>query len=109
MTLLLMAGTWDKVVQASDRRLSVVRNGRTERRDDEHNKAVCVLCEDAKFSISYTGLGKIGLVRTDRWIACSLQDINAGFLGVDAITTALTEQLTSTFRKIPRTIPKEVR
>lgn len=66
------------MVQVSDRRLTFP-DGRLY--DDEAIKAVTVHCDDAYFSVAYTGLALVRdkrtrkWERTDRWIASSLHDL----------------------------------
>lgn len=67
-----------RVVQVSDRRLTLP-SGKLY--DDGANKAVTVSCEDAYFSVAYTGLAHLRdkrtrtWVRTDEWVANSLHDL----------------------------------
>jgi hypothetical protein len=56
MTLIITFVTYDRIIQASDRRLTWP-NGRVA--DDEANKAVGISCKDACFSIAYTGVAII--------------------------------------------------
>jgi hypothetical protein len=64
MTLIFTLATYNKIVQVSDRRLTW-SDGRIA--DDEANKAICVSCKDACFSVAYTGLAVVGksLIKTD--------------------------------------------
>ena len=78
MTLIITALSPYRVVQVSDRRLTLP-GGRLY--DDEAIKAVVVHCNDAYFSVAYTGLAQVRdrrtrkWERTDRWIANSLHDL----------------------------------
>jgi hypothetical protein len=63
MTLIATALTDDYVVQVVDRRIT--RGGHLY--DDFANKAVCVVCADAVFTIAYTGL-VFSPYRTDEWL-----------------------------------------
>lgn len=78
MTLIITALSPYRIVQVSDRRLTLV-NGRC--CDDKAIKAVVVHCDDAYFSVAYTGLAHLRdkrtrkWMRTDRWIAHSLHDL----------------------------------
>lgn len=78
MTLIITALSPDKVMQVSDRRLTYA-SGKTA--TDAANKAVTVWCDDAYFSVAYTGLAHIYdkesrlRKRTDKWIAHSLWSI----------------------------------
>jgi hypothetical protein len=68
MTMIATLVARNKVVQVSDRRLTWPNGGLA---DDEANKAICVKCNNAHFSIAYTGLAEIGKERkrTDIWLA----------------------------------------
>ena len=78
MTLIITALSPDKVVQVSDRKLTYA-SGKTY--TEAANKAVTVWCDDAYFSVAYTGLAHIHdkearlRKRTDKWIAHSLWSI----------------------------------
>ena len=78
MTLIITAMSPHRVVQVSDRRLTLP-GGKLY--DDEANKAVTVGCGDAYFSVAYTGLARLRdkstrrWIRTDEWIANSLHDL----------------------------------
>jgi hypothetical protein len=78
MTLIVTAMSPYRIVQASDRRLTLP-GGKLH--DDEAIKAVTVKCDDAYFSVAYTGTAYMldkhtrKWERTDRWIAHSLHDL----------------------------------
>lgn len=91
MTLIITSLSDDTIVQVSDRR--VTRNGVLV--DDECNKAVFVVCKDARFSIAYTGLAEIFGNRTDEWIFNYLTSINAGCLSFPDILKSLHSKLAS--------------
>jgi hypothetical protein len=94
MTLIISALDSKFVVQVSDRRLT-----RTDGRllDDFANKAICVVCVDAVFSIAYTGLANINNKKTDEWLTDYLASINVGELTVYDIIKKLRKRLESTF------------
>lgn len=71
MTLILSLVTPSVVVQLSDRRVSFLRGGRVEARDDLTNKAV-VYC--GRVAFSYTGVAEVRGQRTDKWIANVLSE-----------------------------------
>lgn len=100
MTLIFTLATYSKVVQVSDRRLTMPDGSLA---DDEANKAVCVLCKDACFSIAYTGLAKVGrdLVSTDKWLVDYLTSIDAAGEKVIYISEALDKKLHSVLRETP--------
>lgn len=78
MTLIITAMWPHRIVQVSDRRLTLP-GGKLY--DDEANKAVTVGCDDAYFSVAYTGLASLRdkrtrtWIRTDEWIANSLFEL----------------------------------
>lgn len=78
MTLIITAMSPYRVVQVSDRRLTLPGGKLC---DDNAIKAVTVDCDDAYFSVAYTGLAQVrdhrtrAWMRTDKWIANSLHDL----------------------------------
>lgn len=104
MTLIITVLTANKVLQASDRRLTSTTDGSV--LDDEANKAVCVGCKDAYFSIAYTGLASIntmnGTMKTDEWLLGYLISIYAFQMDVSSISKALEGFLTTTFSPFPK-------
>jgi hypothetical protein len=100
MTLILTVATGDKIVQASDRRLTYPDGSLY---DDEANKAICVACQDSVFSIAYTGLGQIvrgqRTLPTDIWLAEILTDMRAGQMRWAEIARALRVQLEQTINQ----------
>jgi len=100
MTLIITAATANKVVQASDRRLTRYTDGSVF--DDDSNKAVCVGCKDAYFSIAYTGLASINSKKTDEWILGYLISIHAFQMNLVSVSEALETQLTATFISLPK-------
>lgn len=99
MTLIITVATANKVVQASDRRLTQPDGSLF---NDGANKAVCVGCKDARFCIGYTGLAFVDGKRTDEWILDYLMSIHAYATDVVSISEALEERLTATFHRIPK-------
>ena len=111
MTLILTALSSDRVVQVSDRKLTYP-DGR--RYTDDANKAVVVHCDDAHFSIAYTGLAYVRdketktLKKTDHWIADSMCSImqRPGRWGIQEVYEAFAAHATETFentRNVPLT------
>lgn len=87
----------DFTIQVSDRRLTRV-DGRF--CDDSANKAVCVVCQDAAFSIDYTGIAQIQNRRTDIWLADYLTDSNAGFKSYLGLMQDWQRAASSVFRNL---------
>lgn len=100
MTLIITALTANKIIQASDRRLTRFADGSIF--DDEANKAVCVRCKDAYFSMAYTGLAAINSIRMDEWLVDYLNSIKAFQLDVASIVKRLEKHLTVEFASLPR-------
>jgi len=108
MTLILTVVTTEKVVQASDRRLTIAGQGVF---DDEANKAVCVSCKDAAFCVAYTGLGLIGskLQRTDAWLADTLTIMQAGRRTLLEICESLQSATRAALRPVNTSQPQQKR
>ncbi len=82
MTLITSIIGKNKVVQVSDTRLTL----RGQETDADAIKAVCVGCNDARFSIGYSGVGEIEGQRTDYWLVDQVNSIfDSGRYGVKAI------------------------
>ena len=79
MTLILTLLTYDKVVQASDRRLSKINGDKVEVWNDFTNKAITVSCKDACFALAYTGWAVLGRHRTAtaEWLTDYLWSLDA--------------------------------
>jgi hypothetical protein len=94
MTLILTVATQNKVVQASDRRVTFsdgsVRDG--------SNKAISVRCKNAYFSISYTGAAVVGGKSTDEWLLDYLADIHAGGMDFKSIYDAIIKKATDSHK-----------
>ena len=91
MTLLLSCLTPKYIVHVSDRRLTWP-NG--DLADETANKAI-VFAPNALFS--YTGIARVGNLRTDEWIAEQL----IGRTGIQDAITHLTNSLNTTIRTLP--------
>lgn len=92
MTLLVTVATDSKVVQASDR-LVTLPDGTVH--NDKANKVVAVICQGSQFSISFTGAAYVAGKSTDEWIGDYLTDIHAGALDAKAICVSLVKSLTN--------------
>jgi len=90
MTLILTVATDRKVIQASDR-IVTLPNGTV--CNNKANKAVAVTCLGSRFSISFTGAAYIAGKSTDEWIGDYLTNINAATLSIKSICDTLVEQL----------------
>ncbi len=70
MTLILVAGNEDQIVQISDRRLSNQVSVVTE----ESNKVGSLVCRDGRFLYGYAGLAEFGTFKARKWIMDTLFD-----------------------------------
>ncbi len=68
MTFILSLGNADQVIQISDRRLT----GDGKIVDDDSNKATCLVCQNGRFAIGYTGLAVSGSFKTQDWLLDAL-------------------------------------
>lgn len=97
MTLIVTAVGKSVVIQVSDRRLTTPSGALY---DDNANKAVCVACRDAVFTIAYTGLAQIGSKRIDEWLADELTEMKASYLPFIELWMALKGRLDPTFNNL---------
>ena len=92
MILILTLIATNKIVQVSDRRLTL--DGET--CDTNANKLVCVGCDDARFSVGYTGVAEIGGQRTDYWLVDQISSIfSSGHTDVLTVYKGLADRATS--------------
>lgn len=97
MTLILTLVSSNKVVQVSDRRLTLGRNVH----DINANKAICVGCNDAHFSVGYTGVAEIDGQRTDYWLVDQISSIfQSGNEDVLTVYKALQERATKAISRL---------
>jgi hypothetical protein len=64
MTFIISLGNADQIIQVSDRRLT----SNSDLVDDSFNKVGHVLCDDASFLYSFTGLATFGKHKTNEWL-----------------------------------------
>ena len=97
MTLILTLVAANKIVQVSDRLLTL--NGKVH--EENANKAICVSCSNAHFSIGYTGVAEIDGQRTDYWIVDQIQSIfSLGYQDIGKVGQLLGEKLTDVFSEL---------
>lgn len=96
MTLIITALAEDVLIQVSDRRLTY-SNGAIA--SNLANKAICVTCLDAMFTIAYTGLAQIGHVTTDHWLVDHFTNTGAANKRFDEIVKELRSYAALTFSK----------
>ena len=101
MTLILTSLADDAVTQVSDRKLTYPDDSV---KPDKATKAICVTCADAKFTISYTGLARIGnkqnCAQTDRWLVDHLTESKATHKPFPEIIDGLRTHSVDTFSKL---------
>jgi hypothetical protein len=92
MTLIITVTMADKVVQASDLRLTRLGKGEPQTLDNAVKQAF-VRCQNADFTIAYTGITDMDRPkrRTDRLLLDQLAHISAGYLDLDKILKELIE------------------
>lgn len=76
MTMYITVATTERVVQASDRQITVFNGHRLQVRDDSTNKSIVVHNHIGFFSIVYAGLAEINKVSTDNIIVDIFRSIN---------------------------------
>src|SRR6266516_1736662 len=97
MTLVLPMLSRRNVVVVSDRR--AVSDGKLV--DDDENKAITFECDDARLSVSFCGLVRVGSFLMRRWLADTLTSA----AGPDYLAAPMIERLreaaTLRFKKLP--------
>ena len=97
MTLILTLIATNKIVQVFDRRLTL--NGDV--CDSDANKLVYVGCDDARFSIGYTGVAEIDGQRTDYWLVDQIKSIfGSGRRDVLTVYRELANKATSAISRL---------
>jgi len=101
MTLIITSLSDNVVTQVSDRKLTY-QDGSVG--SDKAMKAVCIFCADAKFSIAYTGLARVGTTqtapRTDRWLVDYLTISRAAEKRFPEIIDGLRSHAANTFSRL---------
>ena len=99
MTLIISLANADQIIQLSDRRLT--RAGKLF--DDSTNKAGHVLCDDASFVFSFTGLAKVSSRHssTTRWLLEAFYDCLQGHHGYAAMVPKFADYAAQHFRMAP--------
>lgn len=98
MTMYITVATVDRVVQASDRRITWFENGKPIRADDDTNKAIIVDCQNGRFSVVYSGLAKIRGTSTESVIAGIFREINLKSPSPKILFDTFVEELSRKFR-----------
>jgi hypothetical protein len=96
MTLLIGMLNRRQAVLLADRRLSV--NGRLT--DDESNKAITLICQNARLAFAFTGLARVGTFETRLWLMETLADAAAEHSDARFILERLTQVASNTFAKL---------
>ncbi len=101
MTLIITSLSQNVVTQVSDRKLTYPDGSVA---SDKTTKAVCVFCADARFSIAYTGLARVGKTqtapRTDRWLVDYLRESRAADKRFPEIVEGLRSHAANTFSSL---------
>jgi hypothetical protein len=96
VTLIIAAGNPDQFIQVSDRRLT--SDGVIQ--DDESNKAIVFYCANARLSVGFTGLARVGSFSTKNWILNAVSECAPPDYTAEKIIKRFTERATKDFRKI---------
>lgn len=97
MTLILTLVSTNKIVQVSDRRLTL--NG--EIHESNATKAICVSCSNAHFSVGYTGVAEIDGKRTDYWIVDQISStFSSGHQDIGMVARQLAQDLSDAIFKL---------
>lgn len=97
MTLILTLVSTNKIVQVSDRRLTL--NG--EIHESNATKAICVSCSNAHFSVGYTGVAEIDDKRTDYWIVDQISStFSSGHQDIGMVARQLAQDLSDAIFKL---------
>lgn len=103
MTLNVTAISKNIVTQASDRRFTNLKTGKTEA--DEANKALVFSCADALLAITFTGIGSVNLgcvgKSVDQWLAEVIRDEGLCELRVEKSLPIIAEKATEWFETFP--------
>ncbi len=97
MTLVVVAGGTEYVVQLSDRRLTAGHTVTT----DESGKAAVLHCRNARVACGFTGLAEVAGFRTYQWIAESLAASAKPDCTLGGILSRFRTRATDTFRDHP--------
>lgn len=99
MTLVLSLGNADQFVQVSDRRLSF---GENKPATEEFNKAVTLVCANARFLVGFSGLAKAGYFDTGKWLLQSLYDCSPPDYGIYELIERFKQKATTDFQSVPQ-------
>lgn len=97
MTIIIMAGNNDYVLQFSDRRLSSPR-GIVE---ESSNKAIAFACTNGRFAVGYTGLARSGRFDLQAWLVEALERCASPEFTVYETAVRVQDDLTELFRSHP--------
>jgi hypothetical protein len=97
VTLIITALADDSVVQVSDRRLTWPDGSLY---SENATKAICIACSDARLSLAYTGLARIGTTSTDRWLVDTLIESGAALKTFPELVESLATIATMRFRRL---------
>lgn len=99
MTLIITLVTSNKVVQVSDRRLTL--NGELYEPNPDATKQVHAICAGASFTVGYTGVAEINGQGTAEWLTHCLGDIfSSGHQDVESVCSRIAQEATSAIAKL---------
>ncbi|MEW6367905.1 MAG: SEC-C domain-containing protein [Acidobacteriota bacterium] len=98
MTWVVAIGNSEQFIQVSDRRLT---DQSGEVIDDESNKAIIMLCENARLAIGFTGLARTGTFCTREWLLNTLNAAGPPEFAAKEIVERVGEMATREFSRNP--------
>lgn len=104
MTLNITLATPSYVIQASDRRMVSIPEGKV--CDDEANKGLVIKADDGVFSITFAGIGRIYGKRVDIWLAEKLLDEGVPELPISQGVQVISRLATDWFGTFPKNLNK---
>ena len=97
MTLIITSLAEDALIQVSDRKLTYPNGSVASNFAD---KAIYVNCTDARFTVAYTGLARVGNTQTDHWLLNYLTNSRAANKRFPKIIEELRLHAANTFRSL---------
>ncbi|WP_437631686.1 SEC-C domain-containing protein [Sorangium sp. So ce854] len=97
MTLILTLMSADYIVQVSDRRFSYNIGPP----DDEANKMVALICDNARALVGFSGLAQSGSYDTRRWLLATLGECGPPDFTIEGIIERLTARATDEYATNP--------
>jgi hypothetical protein len=90
MTLIVTTGSREAILQVSDRRFTIVEDGKPVKVvTDEGNKELIVRTPGGSLAITFTGLASLGGKRMGDWIQDTISETKSAEQGFDACVSAV--------------------